>query len=61
MSKDEFPYEVGFSKPPESGRFKTGQSRNTKGRPKGSKNFATVVLREARQRVRVNGLAELAR
>src|SRR5665213_475974 len=55
MSKDETPYEVGYGKPPERGKFTKGQSGNPKGRPKGSKNFATVVLREARQRVRVNG------
>jgi hypothetical protein len=55
MSNDEPPYEVGYGKPPQSGRFTKGQSGNPKGRPKGSKNFATVVLREARQRVRVNG------
>jgi hypothetical protein len=48
-------YEVGFAKPPKSGQFERGKSGNPKGRPKGSKNFATVVLRECRQRVRVNG------
>lgn len=55
MSKDEMPYEVGYGKPPASGRFAKGQSGNPKGRPKGAKNFATVVLQEARQRVRING------
>ncbi len=48
-------YEVGFKKPPKSGQFEKGKSGNPKGRPKGSKSFATVVLRECRQRVRVNG------
>ena len=48
-------YEIGYSKPPRASRFAPGKSGNPKGRPKGSKNLATVVLRESRQRVRVNG------
>jgi hypothetical protein len=55
MPKNDEPYEVGYCKPPASGRFAKGQSGNPKGRPKGSKNLATIVLRESRQPVRVNG------
>jgi Family of unknown function (DUF5681) len=36
------PYKVGKSRPPESSRFKPGQSGNPKGRPKGSKNLDTI-------------------
>ena len=55
MSKDETPYDVGYGKPPASGKFAKGQSGNPKGRPKGSRNFATIILRKSRQPVRVNG------
>jgi hypothetical protein len=55
MSEDERPYEVGFWKPPASGKFVKGQSGNPGGRPKGSENFATTVARELRQRVQVKG------
>jgi hypothetical protein len=54
MFDNEPPDEVGYGKPPKSGMFKKGQSGNPKRRPKGSKNLATVVLRESRQVVRVN-------
>lgn len=36
-------YEVGYGKPPKSGQFKPGQSGNPNGRPKGAKNFKTVL------------------
>ena len=40
-------YKVGYGKPPATNRFKKGKSGNPKGRPKGSRNFASdlkVVL-----------------
>ncbi|MDP9052011.1 MAG: DUF5681 domain-containing protein [Acidobacteriota bacterium] len=55
MPSDEQSYKVGYGKPPVSRRFAKGQSGNPKGRPKGSKNLATIVLRESRQPVRING------
>lgn len=35
-------HEVGYSKPPAHSRFRPGQSGNPRGRPKGSRNRATV-------------------
>jgi hypothetical protein len=51
-------YSVGYSKPPREHRFKPGQSGNPKGRPKGTKNTATV-LREILDRkveMRIGGI-----
>lgn len=39
-------YDVGFKKPPKHTQFQPGQSGNTKGRPKGSRNFTTVIEQE---------------
>ena len=37
------PEQVGFKKPPRKTRFKRGKSGNPNGRPRGSKNFETVL------------------
>jgi hypothetical protein len=50
MSKD---YEVGYGKPPESTQFKRGQSGNPKGRPKGQKNFKTVVRKLTQEKISI--------
>jgi hypothetical protein len=42
---------VGYSNPPEHTRFKTGQSGNPRGRPKGTLNMATVLARTLREKV----------
>jgi hypothetical protein len=44
MSRDnDGDYQVGYGKPPRHSQFKRGQSGNPRGRPAGSKNFATLV------------------
>ena len=47
-------YDVGYKKPPKKGQFKKGQSGNPHGRPKGSKNFVTILTKELNQKVTVN-------
>ena len=36
-------YKVGYKKPPLHTRFKRGQSGNPRGRPRGAKNFSSVL------------------
>ena len=46
-------YDVGYGKPPVHSRFKPGQSGNSKGRPKGVRNFKTDVQTTLKASVRV--------
>src|SRR6516164_1491424 len=36
-------YEVGYKRPPKETRFKKGNNANPRGRPRGSKNLATLL------------------
>jgi hypothetical protein len=45
---------VGYGNPPEHTRFKKGMSGNPKGRPKGTRNLATVLEQTLRERVVIN-------
>jgi hypothetical protein len=47
------PEKIGYRRPPKATRFKPGQSGNPSGRPKGSKNLATVVVKTMRERVTI--------
>lgn len=53
MADDEQDYEVGYGKPPKATQFKAGQSGNAKGRPRGAKNFDTVIAKELSARVEI--------
>lgn len=47
-------YESGYRRPPASAQFKKGTSGNPKGRPKGSRNFVTLLEQELAQKIVVN-------
>jgi hypothetical protein len=51
--KEDSRYPVGYKKPPLHTQFKPGMSGNAKGRPKGAKNFATVIEEELRAPIEV--------
>ncbi len=44
-------YDIGYGKPPESGKFKPGQSGNPKGRPKSAKNLKTELEEELLEKI----------
>lgn len=52
---DQGNYDVGYGKPPKHTRFQKGQSGNAKGRPKGSSNIRSAMIRALRGKVKVIG------
>ena len=54
MNDDETGEKIGYRKPPANSRFRPGQSGNPKGRPKGSLNVATVLMKTLREKVAIN-------
>ena len=46
-------YEIGYRRPPASGRFRPGTSGNPRGRPKGSRNFLTLLEQELNKTISV--------
>jgi hypothetical protein len=46
-------YAVGYGKPPRHSGFRKGRAGNPKGRPKGSKNLATLVAQALDEKVMV--------
>lgn len=57
MSGDDSDYHVGYKRPPKHTRFRTGQSGNSKGRPKMSESFGRLARRALGEKVviRENG------
>jgi hypothetical protein len=55
MSKDERPSEIGYRQPPKHTQFRKGMSGNPKGRPKGSRNLASIFRKISEEKVQVNG------
>lgn len=50
---DEREYEVGYGKPLKANQFRKGQSGSPKGRPRGSRNLATIFNEVAYSRIPV--------
>ena len=51
---DKSGYDIGYGKPPEKSRFKKGETGNPKGRPKGTRNLASLLNAALDEKVIVN-------
>jgi hypothetical protein len=49
---DDRTYDIGYGKPPEHTRFQPGQSGNPRGRPKGHKDWTTILTKLLNKKVR---------
>lgn len=59
MSQDDFSSDsdeppVGYASPPKATRFRPGVSGNPKGRPRGARNFSSIVAATLGERIVVN-------
>ncbi|MCD4785842.1 MAG: DUF5681 domain-containing protein [Candidatus Eremiobacteraeota bacterium] len=54
-------YEIGYGKPPKDYQFKTGESGNNKGRPRGSKNTYTILNEILSQKIAIKENGETMR
>jgi hypothetical protein len=53
-SNDGAEYKVGDKKPPKHSQFKPGKSGNPKGRPKGARNFKTLIAAELNSPIKIH-------
>jgi hypothetical protein len=53
FASDTAEYKIGKNRPPRHTQFKKGDGRKRPGRPKGSKNIATIIMEAARDQVDV--------
>ena len=53
MTQEAENYEIGYGKPPKGAQFKPGQSGNSKGRPRDSKNTYTLLKEVLEQKISI--------